>query len=157
MGGKIVHRMVQSRLSIIFLTLPCVLLGACDSTPDPYAKARFLNNLSGGGIILKDPGPKAYVHPGEKVTYEKIKLIQWQVAQEVLAETSKDVARIAGEKIGAGIAYGSGLAPDAPPEAYEPRGEYALRSNQLALTERKYQERELYGVPPILPSQATPP
>jgi hypothetical protein len=63
-------------------------LVACDSTPDPYAKARFLNDLGGGAITMKDPGPKAYVHPGEKVTYEKIKLIQWQVAQEVLAETS---------------------------------------------------------------------
>jgi hypothetical protein len=137
------------------LAVAASILTSCDETSDPYAKERFLNQISGGAIVGKNSGPQAYVHPGEKVTYEKIKLIQWQVAQQVAAETATDQARIAGQQIGAGLAYASGLASS--PDEIQPVGETQLQSNQLALTAQKYQERGLVGIPPILPSQATPP
>jgi hypothetical protein len=150
------RKLTTSRLALVSLSLAASLFTSCDETSDPYAKERFLNQISGGAIVGKNSGPQAYVHPGEKVTYEKIKLIQWQVAQQVAAETANDQARIAGQQLGAGLAYASGLA-DAPPGEIQPVGEAQLQSNQLALTAQKYQERGLVGIPPILPSQATPP
>jgi hypothetical protein len=137
------------------LLLLSLAVSSCANEPDgsfnsSLAGQQFLYQLSGGNIKGKASGPQASVTPGQPASYQTMKKIQFQCSQEVATATANDTGYQAGQQLGAGLAFGTGLAPYSPPWMNEPASANQLRTNKLVLISQCYQRRGLIGVPPIL-------